>query len=140
MTEVLVVVAIIAILVGFAIVGFRNYAAFQQFNQAVSEVTFALNQTRMNARAAEQDESHGVKFTTTGLTQFVGSTYVAGAPQNVTTTYQLVTLQYDLTDAADVIVFNKLTGLPSATGTVIVEGTDFNASTTITITETGVIQ
>lgn len=138
--EVLVVLSILAVMASVAIIGFRDYARFQQYNQAVNDVVFILNQTRLSARSAESDAAHGVKFSSGGITQFTGNAYIAGNPSNITNTYGLVTLQYALSNGVDEIVFEKLTGLPTATGTVTVVGLSFTASTTITVTSTGVVQ
>jgi prepilin-type N-terminal cleavage/methylation domain-containing protein len=139
-TELLVVIALMLIVAGFLLVGIRNYASYQQYNQAASEVKFNLNQTRVRARSAVSDESHGIKFEADRMTQFIGDAYLASDPDNELTVYQLVTIQTDLTGGVDEIVFNKLTGLPSATGTVTVSGTAFSASTTIQITNSGVVE
>jgi prepilin-type N-terminal cleavage/methylation domain-containing protein len=140
LVEIIVVLSLLAVIAVFAMIGFRNYAHFQQYNQAVSEVTFILNQVHLRARSAEQDTDHGIKFSTTGVTEFVGSTYVAGDPDNVVTNFNNVSIQHDLSGGTDEIIFAKLTGLPSATGTVTVEGVDFAASTTLEVTGAGVIQ
>jgi len=138
--ELLVVIAFMAVIIAILMTGFRDYARFQQYNQAVSEVQFVLNQARTLARSADADASHGVKFTGNSITQFTGDAYVASDPENVTTTYPLVTLTPDLTGSVDEIVFTKLTGLPTATGTILIEGSQYDASTTVTITGVGVVQ
>jgi type II secretory pathway pseudopilin PulG len=140
LVEILVILAILVLVIGFVTIGFRNFASFQQYNQAVSEVRFMLETTQQQARSANDDASHGVKFSPSSLISFVGDAYVVGDPQNDTATYSLVTLQYDLTGGADEVIFAKLTGLPSATGTVTIIGERFIASTTIEITAAGVIQ
>lgn len=138
--ELLVVVALFGIVATISIVGFQNFARFQQYNQAVSEVVAMLTQARMNARSAVADESHGIKFAPSTLTQFVGDTFVVGDPRNIVATYGSVTFTYALTNGVDEVVFQKLTGLPSATGTITVSGTAFTDATVIEITGTGVVQ
>lgn len=138
--ELLIVVAIFGMISGFLVIGFQNFASYQQFNQAVGDVDFVLNQSRVNARSAVDDESHGVRFAAGSITQFIGDTYSAVDPNNEVINYELVTIQANLTGGVVDVVFNKLTGLPSATGTVIVTGTRFYASTTIIIYDTGVIE
>jgi len=136
----LVVLALFAVIAGFIIIGFRNFAGFQQFNQAVGTVEFTLEQTRLFARSAVGDSAHGVKIGTSSLTQFVGDVYSVSDPDNVVVNFSLVTFTPNLVGGVDEIVFAKLTGLPSATGTVLVEGLNFSASSTIEMTDTGVIQ
>ena len=140
LVEIIVVAALIAIIASVIMYGFSNYAGFQQYNSAVSDVSFLLKQSNMRARSAEGDSSYGVKFTSNSLTQFVGDAYSAADPDNETTTYELITFNLELTGGTDEIIFNKLTGLPSATGTIEVNGVHFTASTTIEVTEAGVIQ
>lgn len=138
--EVVFVVALLFIVASIIMVGFQNFAGFQQYNQAVGDIQFTLDQTRMNARGAVDDRAHGIRFFSDSVTQFVGDSYVAADPQNKTISYSLITLTTDLSGGANEVVFDKLTGLPSATGTVTVTGTNFTASTTITISDAGVIE
>lgn len=138
--EILIVISLIAAIAGFAIAGFQNFAIYQQYNEAVGNVKSTLNQSRVSARSAIDDQTHGIKFSSNSLTQYIGDTYTAGNPTNEVVTYNLVTIQVDLTGGVDEIVFSKLSGLPSATGTVIVSGNKFSASTTIKISDSGVIQ
>ena len=140
LVEILVVIAIIVIIAAVSMIGFRNYASFQQFNQAASDVQFVIAKAQQQARSAEGDMSYGLKFTSTSTIAFVGSGFVSGHPQNTLYEHRLVTLQYDLTGGTDELVFSRLTGLPSATGTVAVIGTRYVATTTIEITAAGVIQ
>lgn len=138
--ELLMVIVFLAVIVGFLIIGFRNFAGFQQFNQAVSMIEFELNQARIEARSAVDDDAHGVKFDGSSITTFSGTSYSASNPTNESIIYDLVTFTVTLTGGTDEIIFNKLTGLPSATGTILIEGVQFTASSTIEISETGVIQ
>lgn len=138
--EILIVITIVVMISGLLMVGFQNFASYQQFNQAAGDVEFTLKQTRLNARSALVDQPHGVHFSTNSITQFYGGTYVPGDPNNQVIQYELVTIDPYLTSGVDTIVFSKLTGIPSATGTVVISGTRFSASTTIKITDAGVIQ
>jgi prepilin-type N-terminal cleavage/methylation domain-containing protein len=140
LVETLVVIALVVFVAALMVIGFRNFASFQQYNQALESVEFILEESRLSAKSAVGDSSHGVKFTNTSITRFVGDTYSAGDPQNITTTFNLVTLSYSFSGGVDEVVFAKLTGLPSATGTVTVEGSQFSASTSVTVSKTGVIQ
>ena len=138
--EILVVISIVSALASIMMLGFQNYASYQQYNQAVGDVKFVLNQSRVNARSAVDDKSHGVKFFSNSITQYIGNPYSLSNPTNRVINYSLVTIQANLKGGVDQILFNKLTGIPSATGTIVVSGTKFLASTTIKITDTGVIQ
>lgn len=138
--ELLITVSILVVITTFAIIGFKNFASFQQYNQAVGDIQFSLEQTRLSARSTEQDSRHGIKFNSDSIVIFVGDVYSAADPQNQIINYELVTLQTTLAGGVDEVVFDKLTGFPSATGTIVVSGVNFSASTTIKLTSTGVIQ
>jgi prepilin-type N-terminal cleavage/methylation domain-containing protein len=140
LVEILAVITLITVLSGLLTVGFRDYARYQQYQQAVSNVEANLKLAHAESRGAVNDQPHGVKISGGTLTRFVGDSYVVGDPSNVTITYSEVVFIPNLTGGTDEILFDILTGLPSATGTVLVEGVKFSASTTFTITNTGVIQ
>jgi prepilin-type N-terminal cleavage/methylation domain-containing protein len=138
--EVLAVMLILSIVAGFTMIGFQNYARYQQYNQAVNDVQFILKQTRLAARNAQNDSDHGIHFANDSITRFVGDTFASGAAGNTVIPYSLVTIQWNLTAGVDDIVFDKLTGLPSATGTIMLSGNNYSGSTTFSLSEVGVIQ
>ena len=138
--ELLVGVTIIGMIVAFTVRGFQEYARYQQYDQVVGSVLGTLNDARVQGRAAESGVAHGVKFFTSSIVTFNGATYSAGASTNDTYTFQNVRLTPALTGGATQIVFDALTGRPSATGTVTIVGLGHIATTTVTITGTGVIQ
>ena len=140
LVEMLVVFAIMAVIATFAVVAFKDYARFQQYDASVATIKSTFVDARVRARSAEFDQAHGVKILASSLVIFRGSTYSAGASTNETITLTGVTLSRSLIGGTDQIVFNKLTGLPNTTGTVTIVGTGHVATTTLTITAAGVIQ
>lgn len=140
LVELLVGFSIIVLIVGFATIGFRNFATYQKFEQEVVAVKSALVEARVDARSAIGEEAHGIKFFTSSIVLFQGTTYSAVDPNNETVTFDTVTLIPTLTGGVDEIVFTQLTGLPSATGTIDVVGITFVSTTTLEVTAAGVIQ
>ena len=138
--EIIIIISLLAIIAVIVLTGFQNFARFEQYNQAVADVQYVLRQARLDARSAVGDVAHGVKFGTNDITRFAGVAYSASDPDNIITSYQHVTLTPELTGGTDEIVFSILTGLPSATGTIMIEGLNFDSSSTIAVTEAGVIQ
>ena len=138
--ELLVVVTIMAILLATAIAGFRNYARYQEYDAAVAGVRTALVSAQSRARAAQSDVSHGVKFLTTSVVTFQGTTYSAGASTNTTFSFPNVRITTALTGGVTELTFSPVTGLPNVTGTITIVGTTHEATTTVTITGAGVIQ
>lgn len=137
--ELLVVLTIMTTIGVFAIIGFKDYARFQQYDASVATVKSTFIDARVRARSAQLDQSYGVKILTSSLVVFRGSTYSAGAATNKTVNLTGVTVSRSLTGGTDQIVFNKLTGLPSATGTITIVGLEHVATTTLTINGAGVI-
>ncbi len=138
--EVIVVVGIIALIAGVSLMGFQNYAQYQRYDQEVGAVKAALLDARSSARAAVNDEAHGVKFLTNTIVLFSGDAYVAGDPQNETVTLRSITAATTLTGGVTEVVFAKLTGTPMVSGTITLTGTQYTGSTTLEITDAGVIQ
>lgn len=138
--ELLIVFSIIALIVTLLIFSFRDYARFQQFNQITQEVEFVLNQARLKARSAVDDTDYGVKIDANNLIYFSDDSFVSGDPDNQIINYQFVTLTPNLSAGVDEIIFKKITALPSATGTILINASDGTWSKTVEISATGVIQ
>jgi len=138
--ELLVVMAIILMISGFALIGFRNYANYQRYDQEIGSVKTAIMNARADARSAVSDKAHGVHFSTSSLTIFEGTTYSASSPTNEVVNFKFVTLSTNLRGGTSDVVFSRLTGAPSATGTITVTGTRYVGSSTIDVTAAGVIQ
>jgi prepilin-type N-terminal cleavage/methylation domain-containing protein len=138
--ELLVSLAVLAVIVGFIVVAFQNYANFQRFNTASSLLKTTLLNTRADARNSVSGQPHGVKIDTNSITTFIGSTYSAVDPNNQVISFNEVTLTTDLSAGTDEIIFAQLSGLPSATGTITIVGSAYAATSTATVTASGVIQ
>lgn len=140
LVELLIVIAIFAVLAGIAVVGFQNYARYQNFDQEIAAVQATIADTKVKARSSENGEAHGIKVTANTLTVFSGATYSAIDPDNEVYTFDAITLTPTFTGGTDEIIFANLTGLPSATGTVLMTGVYYSATRTVEVTGTGVIQ
>lgn len=140
LVELLVVLSLLVVITVLVVIGFQNYARYQEYDQTVAGISAILNDARTQARASELGVAHGVKINSGSLVTFVGSTYSAGDTKNVTSLFNNVTITPTLSGGATSVVFNSLTGIPTATGTVTIIGKNHVATTTITISNTGVIQ
>jgi prepilin-type N-terminal cleavage/methylation domain-containing protein len=138
--ELIVVMAIISIIAGLTFFGFTNYAHYQHYDQAVGSTKAAIIDARVRARSSETVNGLGIKVLTDSIVVFQGTSYNALASTNRTTDITGAVLTSAFSNGINEIVFNNLTGLPNATGTILIESTEFNASTTVEITATGVIQ
>lgn len=137
--ELLSVLAISLIILAVLLNGFINYARYQTYQARVAEVVSTIVDAQAAAKVAAQDEHHGVYITSNQITSYSGNAYIAGNSTNVDTVFAEVNLVPNLTGGVSEIRFNKVTALPSVVGTIDIVGTRYTATTTITLTEAGVL-
>ncbi len=138
--EILVVITILAAISLFVVSGFRNYARFQEYQQAVTTIRATLYEAKVQARSSEDGQARGIYFGTNTVTLFPGSTYIVGNSANRVTTLPQVRIITNLGNGSPQTVFSNLYGLPSATGTVSIVGLQHTSTTTLTITASGGIE
>ena len=117
--EILVVVAIISVLAAITSDAFKNFHRSASLRVASQETYQALVDARNNTLASEGDSVHGVHIEPTKVVRFVGSSYSSTSPANVE--YQFeggVTAATSLTGGTSEIVFERLTGIPNASGNI----------------------
>jgi prepilin-type N-terminal cleavage/methylation domain-containing protein len=139
--EVLVSLAIISIIVATSLTAFRNVYRASGTRIAALEITDALRTARSNTLAGKDASVYGVRVGTSSVTRFVGSIYSAGSASNTiyafeAGAYATGSLVTSMTD----IVFSRLTGLPSATGTILIIDIDKGSTTSIQIESTGLVE
>ena len=92
--------------------------------QAVEKDTEIIYAVLQNARnrtiLGDGNIQYGVKFASSTITLFKGTGYVAGTSTNQVTTFSARSQinSINLTSGTTTIYFSKLTGRPSATGTI----------------------
>jgi prepilin-type N-terminal cleavage/methylation domain-containing protein len=139
--ELLVVVAIIGIIASVSLSTFKNMHTHSALRAGGQGVYDALLTAREDTLASRNDTVYGVRISSTTVTRFTGSAYSAGSTTNkvyyfengTTATGTLVTSGTD-------IVFRRLTGLPSATGTIYVRNSDGSSTTTLLINGSGLVE
>lgn len=140
--EVLIVVGIAAGIFALSAPYSLNFYHTQLINDAQSNIVDALQRARHNAVLQKNDSKFGVKLSDSShnYTIFQGNTY----DTRVTAQDETVPVISDitLTTGLSEVVFNKLTGVPSATGTInlvygsLARGILITESGSISITET----
>lgn len=140
--EILVVVAIMGLLASIAVAAFYNMGRAAAERIAAQEVYTAFIDARNRTLASEGDTVYGVYITETDVTRFTGPTYSAGDPENKVYTFDRgVAATSSLFASGSVaITFTRLTGEPSATGTVHVQGQGQTSTSTITIHASGLVE
>jgi len=139
--EVMVVVAILGMLALVVLPQFSKMRDNQVTKTAVGYVLSSLDKARSQAISSLDSSPYGVRFESSQVIIFKGTSYVSGSSDNeiLPITYPAsisnVTLS-GISGSSGELYFNKLTGSPSKTGTIVVSGTA--TTKTITLSATGV--
>lgn len=116
--EVLLSVALIALLSGLAAPVFLRLQTKNDLDLAVVNLTQSLRRAQVQSQAVDGDISWGVKIQTGNLTLFKGASF-ADPPYRDTTYDETSDLNPNITLSGPTeIVFAKFTGLPQTIGTI----------------------
>ena len=136
--EIVVSIAIIGIIAAISTVGLRNWQESAARKVAAQDVYQKLRTAREKTLGSDGDTVYGVRIESTSVTLFSGYAYMAGAPGNIVYDFESgVTATSSLRGRN--IVFERLTGRPSATGTVYVRSRDGNATNTVILYGSGLV-
>lgn len=139
--EILIVLAILAIIATLLMTGIRNYAARQAFTTTVVTVTDSIVAARANTIASLNDTNYGVHASSTAVVIFTGDTFIEGAAGNNTILFPPnITATTTFTNNVTTATFTRLTGLPSAVGTIVLFDSRTESTATITLTTTGLVE
>jgi prepilin-type N-terminal cleavage/methylation domain-containing protein len=142
LVEILVALTILIIIAAIIFEGFFRYAHTQRFESIVSEIRNDIALQRQRTLASYDDTVYGVYVGTSSLQFFTGATPVVGSSANkiiLFSTYN-ITATTSLKNNVWYSTFQRLSGAPSATGTITIFDTKSTASTTFTILRTGIIE
>jgi prepilin-type N-terminal cleavage/methylation domain-containing protein len=140
LVEILMVLTILVILSAILTTGIQNFVVRQNFKNTVVDVRDGVIETRLKTLASLNDTLYGVHVSSTAVVFFDGIDFVEGyvgnktinLPANILAT---TTFSNDMSTAT----FTRLTGWPSATGTIVLSDATSNNSATITLSATGVV-
>lgn len=143
LVELLVTLTLSALFIGLTMVTFQTFSSYQSIDKDADVIVSYIKNAHDLTIDSKNDLQYGVKFASTTVTLFQGTSYSAGASTNLV--YNIsskVTLSsISLTGNASSLYFYPITGKPNATGTVTYVLKN-NASTTkvITIYGTGLAE
>lgn len=139
--EILVVIGVIAILSTVSAVAFRSMYQSATRTSGANEVFEALTGARSNTLASKNDTVHGIHMSSTTITRFEGPAYVPGASGNRVYTFEgNVLATSTIISNGGVVTFSRLSGIPSATGTVYVYDATGAGTTTLIIQGSGLVE
>lgn len=139
--ELLIVVAVLAIIFAIVFPQFSQMRENQALKTAVSDVLSSLNKARSQTLSSLNSSEYGVRFEPDRVIIFTGQSYSSEALDNETiniitpATISNVTLN-DVSASVGDMFFNRLSGSPSKKGTITISTA--SRSKIITISATGV--
>ena len=138
--ELLFVFAIISLLAGLSASTFIAVRQTEELKTASQDVWIALRSARSATLSSAGDQVYGVHIASNKIVRFSGATYGVNSTTDVVSTFPgSVLATSSLSSNATDIVFTRLSGEASATGTITLLQTTTNASKTISIAKTGLI-
>jgi len=138
--EVAVVVGIIGVLATISMATFSSMQYRNALRIATEDVLLTLRSARTQTLASRNDTVYGVRIESSRITRFTGSTYTASSSANLVQNFAgSVQASLSLSASTSNIVFARLTGEASATGTILLTDTRSGATSSVSIEKTGLI-
>ncbi len=138
--EMIIVLAIMGVIFGIAFHYFSGFKNSQAVRNAGQDILSSLSKARSYAFASVSSSGYGVHFEASKVVIFKGTSYSSGALTNEMisvispATISNVTLN-SISGTSGELYFNRLTGVPSKTGTVRI--TAGGVTKTVTISSAG---
>ncbi len=119
--ELLVVIGIAILLASLSIATFVSLSDYQSIDKNADVVESYLLRARNQTINSKDNAQYGIKFASTTVTLFQGTSYNAASTTNVVYNIsEKVTLSsLNLTGGTTTVYFMSITGKPSATGTAV---------------------
>jgi type II secretory pathway pseudopilin PulG len=139
--ETLVAVAILTLFMLVSISVFSSLKNTQELKAAAQDVVVALGSARESTLRSASDTVYGVRIESARVVRFTGTSYASTSSSNVVFSFpNSVSATTSLSNATSTVLFTRLSGEASATGTITLTEFDSGATTSITIYRSGVVQ
>lgn len=141
--EILVVVLIFGLVASITFSMFSGIRSIQSLDKDAENVASYLQKARNQTVNARNNAVYSVRLATSTVTLFEGTAFVQGSSTNnvYTLSSGVAMASYSMNPATTTVSFQKMTGKPSATGTVLYRlGNDASSTRTITIHGSGLIE
>ncbi|MFA6177806.1 MAG: hypothetical protein WC694_02855 [Candidatus Paceibacterota bacterium] len=136
--EILIIIAVLGIIFLIFIPQFSKLREMQVLKSGVGDILSSIDKARSETLASVDSSSYGVHFQSDKIIIFKGTVFSDSDVNNKTINITTPATISDITlgGGGSDLYFNRLSGAPNTTGTVIVSTTSY--SKTITISATGV--
>ena len=141
--ELIIVVSIAMILMAISITTFFSVSDQQSLEKDVNYAIALVEKARLQTVNSKDNSQFGVRFASSSVTLFQGTTYVAGSSTNTVFSFspKVEIHSINLSGGTQNTTFEKITGKSSATGTVRFRlKTNQSASTTVVVYKTGLVE
>jgi len=140
MIELLIVVAILAIVGFFSIPFVQTFQISSDLNSVADQLTQAMRRVQLQSRAGQNSDDWGVSLDegSKEYTIFKGTSY-ASRDSTLDEVIRYPTRFSVTNDFGNEVVFFKYSGTPTASGTIIVIDNQGNEQRTIRISEIGAV-
>lgn len=141
--ELVIVSGIMILIAGISMTSLKGLLSEQRVEKDAESAYAYLQRARNQTLVGENGDQYGVAFASTSITLFRGKTYVPGDPNLVTFTFlnNSVFQNVSLTGGVSQVYFSKISGKPSATGTIeVVSKSDTSINEVITIHASGLTE
>lgn len=119
--EIMVIVAVLLLLGAIAAISFQNLNERLVLRQATSDLAFHLEEAKAASVAGEGAAPHGIHFASDRYVVFTGDEYDVNDDANVTHLLDdRLTMDADIIDNEDFIVFSRITGESSSVATITI--------------------
>ncbi|MEO5635262.1 MAG: type II secretion system protein [Candidatus Paceibacterota bacterium] len=137
--EVLIVIAIVGLLIAIVLPKFSKIRENQVFKGAILDTISSINKAKGETLSSISSSEYGVHFQSDKVIIFKGKVFSSGASDNETI---IITSPASITNVtlggvsgtSGAIYFNRLTGAPSATGTITIATSNYSKIVTISAT------
>lgn len=140
--ESLIVIAVLGVIFAVVLPQFSRTRETQVLKSAVQDILSVLDKARSRTLASVGSSEYGVRFESNQVIIFKGTVYSSGDPENETTAILEPAVVSDVTlngvsGSSGSLYFNRLSGVPSKTGTVTV--LTGSSAKIITVSATGAV-
>lgn len=141
--ELIIVISIAMILMAISITTFFSVSDQQSLEKDVNYAIALVEKARLQTVNSKDNSQFGVRFASSSVTLFQGTTFVAGSSTNQVFNFspKVEIFSISLSGGSQNTTFEKITGKSSATGTVRFRlKTNQSASTTVVVYKTGLVE
>lgn len=142
LVEMLVAIGILTVVASIGVYFFASLYKKEALEKDTASLVALINQARMLSVSSKDASAFGVHLQNDKAVLFEGFSYVSGGANEKTSGFsgKVQVSSYALAGGGSDIVFDRLTGNTSNSGTIVLSLKDGSASTTVTVLQTGVVQ